>query len=60
MRRTTHVLKAIKNFLADLHGTTATEYCLIGFLISIIAVTAMMNIGLSTKSMFTQVIVVFR
>jgi Flp pilus assembly pilin Flp len=52
--------KHLTRFFAHQSGTTATEYCLIGFLISIIAVAAMMSIGTSTKSMFDKVIVVSR
>lgn len=35
-------------FIADEHGTTALEYCFIAFLISIIAITAMTQIGAQT------------
>ncbi|MGL4727581.1 MAG: Flp family type IVb pilin [Bosea sp. (in: a-proteobacteria)] len=35
-------------FSADEHGTTALEYCFIAFLISIIAIIAMTQIGAQT------------
>jgi Flp pilus assembly pilin Flp len=49
-----------KNFLADAKGSNAIEYCMIAFLISVIAITAMTSIGVSTNTMTTSVIAGFR
>jgi Flp pilus assembly pilin Flp len=46
-------------FLRFLHctrGTTALEYCFIGFLISIIAIAAMTSIGTRTQAMYQSAI----
>jgi Flp pilus assembly pilin Flp len=43
-------------FLRCTRGTTALEYCFIGFLISVVAIAAMTAIGGNTLTMYQSVL----
>mgnify|MGYP001789029479 CR=1 len=54
------MFKLMHALIKDQRGATSLEYCMIGFLISIIAITAMTNIGVSTNAMTSSVNAGFR
>ena len=45
-------MRQIRRFLSDLSGATAIEYCLIGGLISVIAVVAITSIGMKLQTKY--------
>jgi Flp pilus assembly pilin Flp len=48
--------RVVRRFAACASGTTALEYCFIGFLVSIAAIVAMTSIGSRTQSMYQSVL----